>query len=100
MIIFGWGKKGREVPLNPTQRLVMRYTYIHVFWLLTAAWGRQYHLATLTEQGWALRPVDDSEAAMMCGGEPPELSPWKQYSLPGALALLVVFTALSISLAG
>jgi len=100
IIFFGWGKKGREVPLSPTQRLVMMYAYFHVFWFLTATWGRKYQVATWTEQGWAVQPVSAEHADALCGGTAPDVSAWQQYSLIGAVSLLVVVMALSLTFAG
>jgi hypothetical protein len=100
IIFFGWGKKASEVLLGPTSRLLMVYSYVHVFWFLTAAWGRQYQLATWTEQGWAVRPVIADEAAALCGGAAPDVSDWKRYSLVGAFAFVVLLTTLSLSFAG
>ena len=100
IIFFGWGKKGSEVALSPTQRLVLRYTYFHVFWFLTATWGRGYQVATWTEQGWALQPVTAAHADALCGGTAPDVSAWKQYSLIGAASLFVVVMALSLTLSG
>ena len=100
IIFFGWGKKGSEIALSPTQRLVMRYTYFHVFWFLTAAWSRTYQLATWTEQGWALEPLTAERADAFCGGTAPDVSAWKQYSLLGAFSLWVVVIALALTFGG
>ena len=100
IIFFGWGKKGSEIALSPTQRLVMRYTYFHVFWFLTAAWSRTYQLATWTEQGWALEPLTAERADAFCGGVAPDVSAWKQYSLLGAASLWVVVMALALTFSG
>lgn len=100
IIFFGWGKKGQEVALSPTQRLVMMYQYFHVFWFLTITWGRKYQLATWTETGWALEPLTPERADAFCGGTAPDVSPWKQYSLIGAASLWVVVMALALTLSG
>ncbi len=97
MIIYGWGKKAQEVVIGPTARLVMTYTYVHVFWLLTIAWNRTYQLATWTEHGWALDALTPTQADNLCGGTAPDISAWKRYSLIGALCAFVLLMALALS---
>ncbi|WP_291377704.1 hypothetical protein [Demequina sp.] len=97
LIFFGWGKNVDEVPLDPGTRLLMISEYFHVFWFLTATWGRQFQLATWTEHGWAVRPISTEDADALCGGAAPDISLWKRFSLMGAVAFFVMMVALVLA---
>lgn len=97
MIIFwGWGKKTAETHLNGQQRVIIVYHYFHVMWLFQAAWGASYLQAAWTEQGWATREITKEYAAALCGGNPPQIPMWRQWSLAGAGAVAVLVFAFGL----
>lgn len=95
IVFFGWGRKAKEAVVSPYERLLMTYRYFHLFWIFTAAWGRQYQLATFTEQGWAVMPIDADAAAARMGGVLPDIHPWWRYSLVGVIGIGVAMVVLS-----
>ena len=98
MIFFGWGRKSRNEQISPTQALVLSFGYFHLFWLFRVSFGLRYALATLTEQGWATRPLSDEEAAALDAPSRLTLHWWWRWGLlvlVGGVVTLVVATSLA-----
>lgn len=98
MIFFGWGRKASTAQLDPQRALVLSYGYFHLFWLFRVAFGRQWQLATLTEAGWATRPLSAEEVTALGAEQRLRVGWWWQWGLLVALgALAVVLTIGSLS---
>jgi hypothetical protein len=95
MIFWGWGRKTISRALDANTAVIRVYRYVHVFFIFSVAWGGQYLLSTLTESGWAQRPVSKGEAMSLMGGE--ELQPplWRRFGLPAAAGVLMLFAVFS-----
>ena len=50
MIFFGWGRNAKQLALSPQQMLLLRYTYLHVFWAFRISWPQGYSVASLTRR--------------------------------------------------
>lgn len=81
MIIFGWGSRRRQHPLDQANQIILTYRIVHLLWLFTIAFKFRYSLATSTESGWAVRDISEEEAAAMCGGTAPKPAFWWRWSL-------------------
>ena len=90
MVFFGWGSKSKTAPLDAGRALVLRYSYVHLFWLLRFSWGLQYSLATATEAGWATRPLSDAEAMALDAPKRLNLNLWWRFGLLLWAAVAVV----------
>ncbi|MEI2731580.1 MAG: hypothetical protein V9G08_06180 [Dermatophilaceae bacterium] len=81
--------------------MILTYRYFHLMFAFTMTHGYTYLLATLTDQGWATRPISTPEAQQILGAQPLAPSTWKRFSLFGLLgviALLVAFSVLTSAL--
>ncbi len=92
MLFFGWGRKTRDFAPNDTTRLVVAYSFFHIWWAFTVAWSPKYFVAVPTEQGWGWAETTKEHATMLNGGITPDISAWWKFSLAG-LAALGVFVA-------
>ena len=90
MLFWGWGRRSLQRQVSPETAVVRRYRYVHLMFLFTVTWGYDYAIASLTPQGWATRPAPQLEARALLGGQDLEPSPWKRYSLLGAVAVIAV----------
>lgn len=87
MIIWGWGSKRKEVIVDPSRRIVVIYSYFHLMFLFTVAWGAKYVLAQWTEQGWATSLITREDATLLNHGITPDINVWWKYSLPASVGL-------------
>jgi hypothetical protein len=97
VIFWGWGRKSMMKQIDAGTAVIRLYHYIHLFFVFSVAWGGQYALATMTEAGWAQRPIAKDEAAAVLGGVHLQPSLWKRFSLPAALVVLVLIALLAPS---
>lgn len=88
MIFWGWGRRSITRQLDASNAVIRTYRYAHIFFFFTLAWGGEYALATLTESGWARRPIAKEDARALLGGKDLNPHPWKRFSL--ILAVVVV----------
>ncbi len=97
MIIWGWGKKTKEFTIDQMRRIVVVYSYFHIMFAFTVAWGPKYILAQWTEQGWATSEIAKDEATILNQGVKPDIHWWWKWSLPlvpAAFAVVGLFVAL------
>ncbi|MEP7762873.1 hypothetical protein [Sanguibacter sp. 25GB23B1] len=94
MIFFGWGRNNKTQQVSDVQALVLGYSYFHLFWLFRVSFGLSYSLATLTDVGWATRPLSREEAT--AGGAQAALALhwWWRFGLLVAVAAIVVIATL------
>ncbi len=97
MIFFGWGRKNVSRQVSENQALILSYGYFHVFWLFRVAYGLRYAVATLTEAGWATRPMSAEEAAATGADQAVTLSWWTRWGLLVALGALALFIVVSVT---
>lgn len=98
MIFWGWGRRSITKQLDASNAVIRTYRYAHIFFLFTLTWGGAYSLATLTEAGWAQRPIAKEDAKQLLGGQDLQPNLWKRFSLPLA-AVVVLVIAVSASVA-
>jgi hypothetical protein len=65
MLFWGWGGGSVHRQLSPNQAVVLAYRYFHLMFFLTTTFGYRYQLATLSEHGWAHRPIMAEEARIL-----------------------------------
>ncbi|GII97724.1 hypothetical protein CLV28_2084 [Sediminihabitans luteus] len=94
MIFFGWGRNALTAQVNDTQAVVLRYWYVHVFWLFRLSFPSGYGLATLTENGWATRDMEPHEKALAQREKHVRIHWWWRWGLLIGLAALVLFGSL------
>ncbi len=95
MLFFGWGSKTKDFVVDERQRVVVAYTYVHIFFVLTVAWGRRFHHAQWTEAGWTVAEVSEPEARAINGGITADIHPWWKWSLLGFIALGIGWGAIA-----
>ncbi|AEI13489.1 hypothetical protein [Cellulomonas gilvus] len=98
MIFFGWGRNSKTHELSPHHVLVLTYAYFHVFWLFRITVPQGYGLATLSEYGWATRPMTPLEVDNGGYKELLSVSWWWRWGLLVGLAgvvLLVIASSLT-----
>ena len=101
MLFWGWGRASVNRQVSPQHAVILTYRYFHLMFAFTMTYGYTYLLATLTDQGWATRPISTPEAQQILGAQPLAPSTWKRFSLFGLLgviALLVAFSVLTSAL--
>ncbi|HEY0187859.1 MAG TPA: hypothetical protein VGC67_10255 [Cellulomonas sp.] len=76
--------------VSETEALVLSYGYVHLFWLFQFAYGRRYAVSTLTEQGWATRPMSREEAAASGADKIVTVPWWLRWGLLVGLGCLVL----------
>ncbi len=90
MIFFGWGRKTKEFIIDDARRIIVAYSYAHVFFLFTAAWGRKFHLVQLGDQGWGASEISEPDATALNGGITPDIHWWWKWSLLIGVAGLII----------
>ncbi|WP_066582573.1 hypothetical protein [Cellulomonas timonensis] len=98
MIFFGWGRKNKTQQIDARQALILSFNYFHLFWLFRVAFGLNYSVATLTDDGWATRRL--SPAEVEAGGAATALTLhwwWRFGLLIGIAAIVVIATLASIT---
>jgi hypothetical protein len=93
VLFWGWGGRSMSKQFSPTQAVVLTYRYVHLMFVFSVAFSSRYQLATLTDQGWATRPIADSDATALLGGEVLRPPFWRRFGLligVGAVAVVVV----------
>ena len=96
MIIWGWGSKRKEVVIDPGRRIVVIYSYFHLMFVFTVAWGAKYILAQWTEQGWATSEITREAATALNSGITPDIHWWWKYSLLASVSLGISVGLLSV----
>jgi hypothetical protein len=96
VIFFGWGRKNVSRQVSENQALVLSYGYFHVFWLFQVAFGLRYAVATLTEAGWATRPMSAEEAAATGADQVVTLGWWTRWGLLAVLGAIVLAVVVSV----
>ena len=94
MIFFGWGRNNKTQQVSDEQALVLGYSYFHLFWLFRISFGLQYSLATLTDVGWATRPLSREEATARGAQAALSLHWWWRFGLLVGIAAIVVIATL------
>jgi hypothetical protein len=95
VLFWGWGRKSLNRQLAQNQALVLTYRYFHLMFIFRAAFGYRYQLATATEQGWAMRPIESPEAEALLAGEELRPTMWARYSIFLLFVVIVVVIAAS-----
>jgi hypothetical protein len=98
MIFWGWGRRSITKQLDQSNAVIRTYRYAHIFFFFTLTWGGAYSLATLTEAGWAQRPISKEDAKQLLGGKDLQPNLWKRFSLVLGAAVVAVI-AISASVA-
>lgn len=95
MIFWGWGRKTVVRSLDAHTAVIRIYRYLHVFFIFSVAWGGQYVLSTLTDSGWAQRPISKEEAMSLLGGEDLQPPMWRRFGLPVAVLVFALVATFS-----
>lgn len=95
LLFFGWSRNSKTQQLSPQHALVLQYGYFHLFWLFRITVPRGYSLATLSEYGWATRPLDAQEPAVIGAAEQLQIHWWWRWGLLIAAALIVLLVVMT-----
>ena len=94
MLFFGWGRNNKTHEIGPGQTLVVSYGYFHLFFLFRVVFDKKYSLATLTEHGWAARPLP-TDAVLPEHADAVAVHWWWRFGLVIALAAVVVLVVMT-----
>ncbi len=98
MLLFGWGRRSRALQISDRLAVIRNYGYFHIFFFAVAPLGSSYVLATLTDDGWAHRDLNKSDAATLLDGRPLRPSVGDRFSLvTGILAITICSLGWSLS---